>query len=262
MTWVKVDDQFFRHPKARRAGKDGRMLYLTGLAYCTANFTDGHIHADALRLVAAEAEVRASTAKVLVEVGLWEVVEDGYVVHDYLEYQPSAEKMRAEREAAKERMRGKRGSKDSPPPSSRSSPELRAKFGRSSPSPSRPVPDVPDGTSTDTPTDEQTFDHFWDAYPKRNGKRVGRNTSLRLWKHLGIEDQRAAYRGAGHYATACDSGLTIAKDPERFLKHRVWEDWQEPAVASLALVRANGHRPSAVERSWRNILEGPTEGIR
>lgn len=26
--------------------------------------------------------------------------------------------------------------------------------------------------------------------------------------------------------------------------------------------RRNGHRPSTVERSWRNIMDGPTEGIR
>ncbi len=108
-------------------------------------------------------------------------------------------------------------------------------------------------------TDMTGFDAFWDAYPKRNGKRVGRRACEVLWGKLNLPDRRAAWRGARHYADAVRADLTIAKDPERFLRHRVWEDWQEPA--SPETVRA-GRRASTVEESWRNIIDGPTEGIR
>jgi DNA-binding MarR family transcriptional regulator len=70
---------------------------------------------------------------------------------------------------------------------------------------------------------------FWDTYPRRNGRRLGRKPTTALWVKLSLEDRRAAYHGAVAYAEAIAKGETIAKDPERFLKHRIWEDWLEPA---------------------------------
>ncbi len=246
MTWVKLDDQFFRHPKARSAGKDGRLLYVTGLAYCTANLTDGLIHQDALPLVAAEAEVRPGTARRLVEVGLWEEVDGGYQVHDYLDYQPSAEKVRAERTAAKERMRRK--PRPEPPPNGeRTSPEVPAKAARSSPSPSHPIPEVPNGTSEDyvddpssqalalvsdsvsPPATDLGFEAFWRIYPKRNGKKLGKAEAETVWKRLSRGQRQAATTGAQHYAEAVDAGLFLAKDAHRWLKGSCWQEWQEPA---------------------------------
>lgn len=98
MTWVKLDDQFFRHTKSTAAGKDGRALFLAGLCYCASQLTDGHISKTALMLVAAEAGVKHTVAKTLVDVGLWD--DDGhhgYWVHDFLEYNPSATEVRAVR---------------------------------------------------------------------------------------------------------------------------------------------------------------------
>jgi hypothetical protein len=43
-------------------------------------------------------------AECLVKAGLWEVVEGGYLIHDFLEYQPSSEKIKAKRAATRERV--------------------------------------------------------------------------------------------------------------------------------------------------------------
>lgn len=85
MSWVKVDDQFFRHPKVLAAGRDARDLYLVGLCYCAQGLTDGFIPSQALRVLAAEAEIDTGPASAarLVETGLWEPTEGGYTVHDY-----------------------------------------------------------------------------------------------------------------------------------------------------------------------------------
>jgi len=82
MSWVKVDDQFFRHPKVLAAGRDARDLYLVGLTYCAQSLTDGFIPGAAMRVLAAEAEIETGPASAarLIAVGLWEVVEGGYVV--------------------------------------------------------------------------------------------------------------------------------------------------------------------------------------
>lgn len=118
MTWVKLDDQFFTRAKAQRASKDGRALYLAGLCFCAANLTDGLITSDDLRFVAAAAEVRPVTYRKLIEVGLWEEHPEGFLVHDYLDYNPSAEQVKAERERDRERKQEerKRGGKSSRSP--------------------------------------------------------------------------------------------------------------------------------------------------
>jgi hypothetical protein len=111
MSWLKLDDCFFRHPKVIAAGRDARDLYLAGLCYCGAGLTDGVIPAGALRILGADVDIDDPKAAVttLVRVGLWEMIESGeYRVHDYLEYNPSAEKVKAERKVAQERMRPNR----------------------------------------------------------------------------------------------------------------------------------------------------------
>lgn len=103
MTWVRLDDQFFRHAKARAAGRDGRALYLAALCFASANLTDGIIRAIDLPLVAAEAEVRPATSKRLVDAGLWDVVDGGWQIHDWAHRNPSADEIRERREKEREK---------------------------------------------------------------------------------------------------------------------------------------------------------------
>jgi hypothetical protein len=74
------------------------------------------------------------------------------------------------------------------------------------------------------------FDHFWATYPRRHGRILGRGLCEKRWRKLSLEDKRAAYRGARNYATDVVAGLTIAKDPDRWLRDRLWTDWLEVAV--------------------------------
>jgi hypothetical protein len=57
MSWVKLDDGFFRHPKVIRAGRDARDLYLAAACWSNRWRTDGLIPREALPILAAEAEV-------------------------------------------------------------------------------------------------------------------------------------------------------------------------------------------------------------
>lgn len=100
MAWVKLDDDFFSNPKVIRAGRDARDLYLAALCFCNRGLTDGIVPAEALRRLAADAEIGdwVAAADRLVAVGLWEGCAEGYLVHDYLEYQPSRERVQQTRE--------------------------------------------------------------------------------------------------------------------------------------------------------------------
>lgn len=97
MTWVRLDDGFPDHPKVAAAGPLAAWLYVCGLAYSARLLTDGFIPAAQARRLADVPEAGALAVR-LVEVGLWEVAKGGYRIHDYLDYQPSAERIRHDRE--------------------------------------------------------------------------------------------------------------------------------------------------------------------
>lgn len=95
MPWVRLDDQFPDHPKIVRAGPSAAWLYVCGLAYCARHLTDGLIpEAQMPRLMTGAAKL----ADRLVAAGLWEVTDDGYRVHDFLNYNPSRAQTLAKRE--------------------------------------------------------------------------------------------------------------------------------------------------------------------
>lgn len=103
MVWVKLDDQFFRNPKARAVGKDGRELFLAGLCYSAGALTDGFIGHYAVAPVLADAQVGKAAIKKLTDAGMWREVEGGYEIHDYRHYQRAAADVRKERDEGKER---------------------------------------------------------------------------------------------------------------------------------------------------------------
>lgn len=124
MGWVRLDDAFFRHPKVANLSKDAKLLFMAGLTYCAGALTDGFVSTAGLRIVAAEAGVKATSSRELVDAGLWHKRGDGFDIHDYLEYQPSAESERKRRAETKERVRnlrqrrrgGASGNAVTPPP--------------------------------------------------------------------------------------------------------------------------------------------------
>ena len=126
MAWVRLDDQFFRNPKVIAAGRDARDLYLAGLCYCGQGLTDGIIAPTVLRMLAADADIDdvRGAATQLVSVGLWTEIAGGYQVHDYHQYNPTSDKVKADRAAAAERMRNIR-SPEVRPNNNGSSPEVR-----------------------------------------------------------------------------------------------------------------------------------------
>lgn len=108
MGWVKLDDGFFRNPKVLQITKDAKTLYLAALCYAGAQLTDGFIPQGAIAVLAADAGLSGAAApkaaRQLLDSGLWESRPGGYAIHDYLAYNQSADKVRANRESARERM--------------------------------------------------------------------------------------------------------------------------------------------------------------
>jgi hypothetical protein len=103
MAWVKLDDQFYMNPKVLAAGPHAVALHVAGMCWVGGQLTDGRIPRATLPLLLGQAGVPQKTVARLVEVGLWETTATGWVVHDWLQWNPPAAQVRAEREAGKAR---------------------------------------------------------------------------------------------------------------------------------------------------------------
>jgi hypothetical protein len=132
MSWAKIDDQFSEHPKVIEAGPLAGWLYVRGLCYAAKYLTDGFISDAQAQQLSMFAGSSPELLQKLVDCSLWERVNGGYQIHDYLDYNPTAESVKAEREAAKLRMQNKRSKKAV---FAESSPEVHPNFDGSSASP-------------------------------------------------------------------------------------------------------------------------------
>lgn len=90
MAWVKLDDSMPLNPKVLAAGVDGFALDVAAIAYSSRFRTDGFIADHALPALFPPLRNPGRVADRLVEVGRWNRVEGGWMIHDFLEYQPSA----------------------------------------------------------------------------------------------------------------------------------------------------------------------------
>jgi hypothetical protein len=100
MTWFKVDDNLAFHPKVISAGNEAMGVWVRAGAWSGQQLTDGFVP-DQIVSIFCDLEI----AERLVEANLWEREEGGYRFKDWIEYQPTKDRVVATREQQKERMR-------------------------------------------------------------------------------------------------------------------------------------------------------------
>lgn len=109
MSWVSLDDGFADHPKVLDLTDAAFRLHVCAMCWVGRRLTDGAIRARELRILVAmlpnPPEDPASLLKEILDAGLWEETSDGWVIHDWLKYNPCAGKVVAKREASAERQR-------------------------------------------------------------------------------------------------------------------------------------------------------------
>jgi hypothetical protein len=158
VTWVKLEDDFSENPKIARLSDSGLALWVTGLAYCNRNLTDGFIPNQVglgqLRYCEGNA---VPSIRELETVGLWDAVPGGWEVHDFHDYQPTREAVLAERLAARERMKEVRQKRKGSSVDVR--PNVQKNFERSSTTPVPvPVPETAEKTSSSAMGSKTTGD--------------------------------------------------------------------------------------------------------
>jgi len=76
-----------------------------------------------------------------------------------------------------------------------------------------------------------SFEEWWNIYPKRNGKRVGKADTFVKWEKVKESDYEDMMTATHNYADSDE----LPKDPERFFKldkggQPFWREWMEPAT--------------------------------
>lgn len=207
MAWVLIDDNFPNHPKAVQAGPLGRDLFVSGLCYCRRFYTGGVIPVGALLSLGVVNPKRL--AGVLVSVGLWDVVDGGYQIHDYEAiYADGDDKQRR----VTNQKKGRKGGIES----------RRLNTIRSSGS----------GNGTGDLSvqlleekRDADFANFWQAYPKKDG----RQAAHKAWVKLQPDDdtQRIIAADIARRAMSAqwlkDGGQFIPMG-STYLNGRRWED--------------------------------------
>lgn len=207
MTWFRIDDQLADHPKVMALGDD--RLSALGLwtmcgTYCSKHLTDGFVPRAVAQMYAGNKAGRLIPA--LVRVGLLETVTDGYRLHDYLDYNPSRQKVSTER--ARKQAAGKAGGQASA--QARAQADASPEVAEPAQPPSRPVPG---------PVPGDVFQYIDPAalYFDKVGRRPGRKE--RDW----LEDLHARYSRTElvRAMQTVESGKDYLKRVDAYIEGRV-----------------------------------------
>lgn len=186
--WVKIDDGFATHPKILAAGPLAAIIQIRAICFSSQNKTDGFIHNSALPLLLTGFEHigidegsigdyasfgcqanEVNWPMFMVEHKLWEQAENGYIIHDYLEWNLSKHDIES---VSKQRSRaGKKGMK------SRYSKEKSVLTSVITNDVTKPYHAISISTSTSSPHSSSEFEQFWAAYPRK----VGKKDALKAW---------------------------------------------------------------------------------
>lgn len=85
MTWLRVDDNFADHPKIEALSDAAFRVHVRALCYAARLNTEGYVQAGVAARFGATKKMIAD----FLALGLWEDRDDGYMLHDFLEYNPS-----------------------------------------------------------------------------------------------------------------------------------------------------------------------------
>ena len=161
MVWFKVDDGLAFHHKVVAAGNAAMGLWVRAGSQSSEQLTDGFIADHMVVAMGTQTQARK-----LVEVGLWERTDGGYIFHQWNEdgRQPTREQVENDRAAARERMAKRRAG----------SHNVQANTGGTSGAVRRPRPDPSLISTKDKDLSSadalDVFDLFWELYPKKEAK--------------------------------------------------------------------------------------------
>jgi hypothetical protein len=92
VAWARLDDRFHEHRKVKKAWRCSPAsvgLHVMAITYCAGHGTDGLVDVEFVEEKVPKDRDRERMIAALVDAGLWELVDGGWVIHDFLEFNPS-----------------------------------------------------------------------------------------------------------------------------------------------------------------------------
>ena len=113
MSWVRIDDGMPQHPKVSGLSPPAFVLHIRALCWCSRYLTNGFVKSSAeatltgdlifgLNQTNATDAINDLTGQ-LEASGLWKKARGGWIIHDYLKYNPCKDKVLEDRERGKKR---------------------------------------------------------------------------------------------------------------------------------------------------------------
>lgn len=104
MAWAKLDDQFVEHPRISGLSDKAFRLHVASICHAARKLTDGHISHTDCRVLQALTSTRGRHVDELLKAGVWtENGGTGWVIRDYLDYNPPADVVKERRRRDLER---------------------------------------------------------------------------------------------------------------------------------------------------------------
>lgn len=98
MTWFKVDDDFYAHPKVIAAGDEAIGFWVRAGSYCARHLLDGFVSFAVGAQLAGNSRRARARSRRLIQAELWIEVDGGWQFVGWSKYQPSRAEVLAERE--------------------------------------------------------------------------------------------------------------------------------------------------------------------
>jgi hypothetical protein len=221
MAWARFESKFPEHVKVYRAGASlgragtGRVIAMMTAMTCFSvdQLTDGFLPDEKVRTSPHDRRP-LEVAAALVAAELWHRVDGGYQIHDFHDFNPAAEAVKAKRQADLAR-KGFRAD------STRNRNGFHAEKNGSE---SDPDPEDPD-LKTDRDHRDAVFARFWQAYPRKVSKVSARKAfeKLKPDNTLATVILLAVEQQARSPQWRRDGGQFIPH-PATWLNQRRWED--------------------------------------
>lgn len=252
MPWTKLTDQFHDDPRIRStwlACPPSLGLHVMALTYSAAHLLDGHVDQSWVREKIPGAAARRKAIAALVDSGLWLVNGDGWVIRNYLRYNPSRAKVEEDRRADSERKaRGRQSD-------SRESPAgIQTDSARIPPVPSRPVPSSP--TEKNTGEVEQVWESWLAATGRSRSVLDAKRKRIidAALKSHGLDDCLAAVRNIG--ADPWAGGANDRGKPFNGIEHALGsaeriERWRDAVPVPLRGVPGGKYDAAAAAKANR-----------
>lgn len=220
MPWFKVDDTLSGHPKARQAGLPAMGLWVVCGSYASQYLTEGFVPD---WFVTSWPQGKKLAAR-LVDAGLWDAIDDGWIFHQWGERQPTKEQVEAERASTRERVQRWRDKKRTEAVTNAVSSGVTDSVTNTAQA--RPVPSLVKNSQSERrnlPSKlTASFDEFWSIYPKRVGRADAERKFVLAAKST---DPTEIVAGARRYAAASTSTEPrFIAHPSTWLHQGRWAD--------------------------------------